>query len=94
MKKKIVPAVRPLGDNVLIAPRAADARTAAGIFLPETASKEKPQQGTVVAIGDSDKIRVAAGQDVIYARYAGTEIAVDGADYLIVKNTDILAVIG
>ncbi len=85
--------VKPLGDNVLVEPVKAQEKTDSGIYLPETASQEKPQQGKVVAVGDSDKIKVEKGQTVIYSRYSGTEVTVDGEEYLIVKNGDILAVV-
>lgn len=90
MKK---PNVKPLGENVLIQPEKPEKKTAAGIVLPESASAERPQQGAVIAIGESEKIQVKAGQSVIYTRYGGTEIKIEGTDYLIVSNKDILAVI-
>ncbi len=85
--------VRPLGENVLIQPQKPEAQTAAGIFLPETASDERSQMGTVVAIGESDKITVKAGQTVLFKRYGGEEVTVDGEDYLVASYKDILAVI-
>jgi len=84
--------VRPLGENVLVEPEEQEQKTGSGIYLPETASKEKPQQGKVVAIGESDKIEVKKGQKVIYNRYAGTEVEIEGKEYLIVKNEEIVAV--
>jgi chaperonin GroES len=85
--------VRPLGENVLIEPAKKETKTGSGIYLPETASKEKPQQGKVVAVGDDEKITVKKGQKVIYNRYAGTEIEIEDKEYLVVKVEDIVAVI-
>jgi chaperonin GroES len=85
--------VRPLGENVLIAPLKPETKTTSGLYLPDTATGEKPQQGKVVAIGDSDKIKVKAGEMVIYTRYGGTEVKIDGVEYLIVTQKDLLAVI-
>ena len=87
------PTVTPLGENVLIAPAQQDTQTDSGIYLPETASEEKPQEGKVIAVGTSDDISVKKGQNVIYNRYSGTEVKIDGAEYLIVKAEDILAII-
>lgn len=86
--------VKPLGENVLVKPEKMDKKTKSGIFLPENASEERPQEGKVIAIGDSEKIKVKKNQKVIYNRYSGTEVKIDGEDYLIVKNSEILAVIG
>ena len=89
--------IQPLKDNVVIAPKKEEEKnkTEAGIYLPETAESdnEKPQIGEVIAVGDSKKIRVAKGDNVIYNKYSGTEVSVDNKDYLIVKNDDILAII-
>ena len=90
MKKEMV---MPLGKNVLIQPEKADKKTDSGIYIPESASEEKPQQGRVMEIGDSKEIKVKKNQKVIYKRYSGSEIKIDGEDYLIVENEDILAVI-
>lgn len=90
MKKEII---KPLGENVLIKIIKEDARTKSGIVLPETASEEKPQEGKVVAIGKDKKIKVKKGQKVIFAKYSGSEIKIDGEDYLILKNEDILAIV-
>ncbi len=86
--------VRPLGENVLVAPQQPERQTSAGIYLPEDASGERPQQGTVIAIGESEKITVKKGQTVIYARYGGSEVKIDGEDYLVIPAKDLLAVIG
>jgi len=85
--------VKPLGENVLVAPEKPEKKTAAGIYLPENASEERPQQGKVIEIGDSEKIRVKKGQTVIYTRYGGAEVKVDGVEYIIVSSKDILAVV-
>ena len=86
--------IKPLADRVLIEPKEAETKTASGLYIPDTA-KEKPQQGTVVAAGPGRKdepMEVAVGDTVIYGKYAGTEISVDGKKYLIVKQSDILAI--
>ncbi|MDD5083369.1 MAG: co-chaperone GroES [Candidatus Moranbacteria bacterium] len=86
--------VKPLGKNILVLPQQAEKKTDTGIFLPDTATQERPQQGKVIAVGESDKITVKPGQTVIYTRYGGTEVKIDDQEYLIVKNEDVLAVIG
>lgn len=85
--------VRPLGENVLIRPEKPEQKTAAGIYLPDTASQERSQLGKVMAIGESDKIKVKAGQKVVFRRYGGEEIKIEGEEYLITNYKDILAVI-
>ncbi len=87
--------IRPLADRVVIEPKAAETQTASGLFIPDTA-KEKPQQGTVVAAGPGKKdepMEVQVGDVVIYGKYAGTEVSVEGKDYLIMKQSDILAIL-
>ena len=87
--------IKPLADRVLIEPMQAEEKTASGIIIPDTA-KEKPQKGTVVAVGPGttdEKMEVKKGDVVLYGKYSGTEISVDGNDYLIMKQSDILAVI-
>lgn len=86
--------VKPLGDNILIQPERADKKTNSGIFLPESASKERPEQGKVIEIGESKDIKVKKNQKVIFRPYSGTEVKIAGEDFLIVKNEDVLAVIG
>ena len=79
--------VKPLADRVLVEPAAAEQKTAGGIIIPDTA-KEKPQKGTVVAVGNGKKdepLTVKVGDLVLYGKYAGTEINVDGRDYLIIS---------
>jgi chaperonin GroES len=89
---KNAPSIQPLGENVLVEPMKADAKTASGIVLPDT-SEEKPQEGMVIAIGDDKKIKVKNGQKVIYSKYSGNEIKVGDKEYLLVKNEDILAIV-
>lgn len=87
--------LKPLADRVVIEPAQAEEKTSGGIIIPDTA-KEKPQRGTVVAVGPGKKdepMSVKEGDKVLYGKYAGTEISVDGNDYLILRETDILAVI-
>ena len=86
---------KPLADRVLVEPAAAEEKTASGIIIPDTA-KEKPQQGTIVAIGTGKKdepINVKVGDQVLYGKYSGTEVTIDGNDYLIMKEADIYGVI-
>lgn len=85
--------IQPLDENILIKVIEKDAKTRSGIVLPEGAGEDRPQEGKVVAIGDSKKIKVKKNQIVIFAKYSGTEIKIGGEDYLILKNEDILAVI-
>ncbi|NQT90037.1 MAG: co-chaperone GroES [Candidatus Omnitrophica bacterium] len=92
--------VQPLGDRVLLKPLEAQEKTKGGIILPDTA-KEKPQEGEVAAVGkgkttESGKIQaleVKVGDKVLYGKYSGTEIKIDGDDYLITREEDILAII-
>lgn len=85
--------VKPLGENVLIKPEKQDKKTKTGIYLPETASEERPQEGRVIATGDSKDIKVKKNQRVIFRQFSGTEVKIDKEDYLIIKNEDILAVV-
>ena len=87
--------VTPLHDRVIVRPAKAEEKTAGGIIIPDTA-KEKPQRGTVVAAGPGKKdepTTVAVGDVVLYGKYAGTEINIEGTDYLIMRESDILAII-
>ncbi len=87
--------LKPLADRVLIEPKEAETKTASGIFIPDTA-REKPQQGKVVAVGPGtkdEKMEVKVGDLVLYGKYSGTEITVEGKDYLIMKQSDILAIV-
>lgn len=82
----------PLNDRVLVKSVEAEEKTASGIFIPQT-SQEKTQIAEVIAIGDSEDIKVKPGQKILHDKYAGTQVKADGADYLIVAAADILAVI-
>jgi chaperonin GroES len=85
--------IRPLGTRVLILPLEEESRTSAGIFIPDTA-KEKPQRGEVIAIGDEeDEIKVEVGQVVLFPKYSGTDIKLDGVDHIIMESDDILAIL-
>ncbi len=92
--------LKPLGSRVVVEPIEEDERTAIGIVLPETA-KEKPQKGTVLAIGPGDRddkgnriaMDVAVGDVVLYAKYGGTEIKIESKKYLILRESDILAIV-
>ena len=86
---------KPNEDRVLIEPAEAETRTASGIFIPDTA-KEKPQKGKVVAVGEGLKdkpVTVKVGDSILYGKYAGTEISIDGKEYLIMRNSDIFGII-
>lgn len=85
--------VRPLGENVLISPEKPEQKTSSGLYLPETANQERPQLGKVMAIGESDKIKVKTGKRVIFRRYGGEEVKIDGEDYMVTNYKDILAVV-
>jgi chaperonin GroES len=87
--------IKPLADRVVIEPKAAEERTASGIYIPDSA-KEKPQRGIIVAVGNGTKdvvMEVKTGDEVLYGKYAGTELNIDGVDYLIMKQSDILAIV-
>ena len=87
--------IRPLSDRVLVEPKEAETKTAAGLYIPDTA-KEKPQQGTILAAGPGKKdepMELKEGDVVLYGKYAGTEITVEGKNYLIMKQSDVLAVL-
>jgi chaperonin GroES len=87
--------VKPLEDRVLIEPQEAEEKTASGIIIPDTA-KEKPQQGKVVATGKGTKdveMQLKVGDVVLYGKYAGTEITIEAKDYLIMRQSDVLAIV-
>jgi chaperonin GroES len=87
--------VKPLADRVLISPAPAEEKTVAGIIIPDTA-KEKPLKGKVVAVGDGtkdEKMVLKAGDEVLYGKYAGTEIEIDDEKYLIMRQSDVLAIL-
>ena len=93
--------IRPVGDRVVVKPAAKEEVTKSGIVIPDTA-KEKPQEGTVIAVGsgrlldngDRAVIDVREGDRVLFAKYGGTEFKLDGEEYLVLKESDILAIIG
>lgn len=93
--------LKPLGDRLVVEPQEQETTTASGLVLPETA-KEKPQQGTVLAVGPGKKgddgkyagLEVSVGNTVLYAKYGGTEVKLDGKKYLILKESDVLALVG
>jgi chaperonin GroES len=87
--------IKPLADRVVIEPQAAETKTASGIIIPDSA-KEKPQQGKVVAVGNGTKdepLTVKVGDNVLYGKYAGTELKLEGNDYLIMRESDIFAIL-
>ena len=87
--------VKPLADRVIIEPAAAEEKTAGGIIIPDTA-KEKPKQGKIIADGNGKKdepLTVKAGDNVLYGQYSGTEIKIEGLDYLIMRESDIFAIV-
>lgn len=87
--------IKPLGDRVLVEPQEAETKTSGGIFIPDSA-QEKPQKGKVIAVGSGTKevdMEVKAGDIVLYGKYSGTELQVEGNDYLMMRQSDILAVI-
>ncbi len=87
--------IKPLADRVIIEPAAAEERTAGGLIIPDTA-KEKPQRGKVLAVGTGkpdEPMTVKVGDKVLYGKYAGTEITVEGKDYLIMREADIFAIV-
>jgi len=87
--------IKPLADRVLVEPAPAEEKTSSGIIIPDSA-KEKPQRGEIIAIGDGKKdepLTVKVGDKVLYGKYAGTEITVDGKDYLIMRESDIFAIV-
>jgi len=91
--------IKPLGERVVIEVAESDMKTASGIVLPDTA-KEKPQEGTVVAVGEGKVLdngnrvapEVKVGDKVIFSKYSGTQVKVEGKDYLVVRESDILAI--
>lgn len=87
--------IKPLADRVVVEPKEAETKTASGLYIPDTA-KEKPQQGTVVAVGPGTKdveMEVKVGDVILYGKYAGTEVTFEDKKYLIMKQSDILAII-
>ena len=101
MAQATVKTIRPLGDRLVVRPQEREEMTRSGIVLPDTA-KEKPQQGTVLSVvqgkldddGDRIPMEVEEGQTVLFAKYAGTEFELDGEDVLILRESDILGILG
>lgn len=93
--------LRPLGDRVIIKPLPSEEKTRGGVILPDTA-KEKPQQGEVVAVGTGRVLEngtkvpmeIKVGEKVLYGKYSGTEVKLEGEDYLIVKESEVLGILG
>ena len=88
--------IKPLADRVLILPQPAEEKTNGGIIIPDTA-KEKPLQGKVVAVGNGTKdeaMEIAVGDQVLYGKYSGTEVELEGVKYLIMRQSDVLAILG
>lgn len=91
---------RPLGDRILVKPKQSEEKTKSGIVLPDSA-KEKPQEGEVVAVGEGAKdengkkipMEIKAGDTVLYSKYSGTEVKIDGEEHLIIKESDVLAIV-
>ena len=94
-------ALRPLGDRIVVKQLEAQEKTKSGLILPDTA-KEKPQEAKVVAVGpgkqledgDVKKLEVKAGDRILYGKYSGTEVSIEGTDYLILREEDVLAIVG
>ncbi|MEY4111338.1 MAG: hypothetical protein RLZZ46_1694 [Bacteroidota bacterium] len=87
--------VKPIADRVLVLPAPAEEKTTGGIIIPDTA-KEKPQRGKVVAVGNGKKdepMTVKVGDTVLYGKYSGTELSIEGKDYLMMREADIFAII-
>ncbi|MCD4734835.1 MAG: co-chaperone GroES [Bacteroidales bacterium] len=87
--------IKPLADRVLVEPAAAEEKTSGGIIIPDTA-KEKPQKGKIVAVGPGtkdEKLTVKVGDTILYGKYAGTELTYEGSQYLIMKESDIYAIL-
>jgi len=87
--------IKPLADRVLVEPSAAETKTASGIIIPDSA-QEKPQKGKIIAVGPGTKdnpVTLKVGDNILYGKYSGTELKHDGANYLIMRESDILAII-
>lgn len=93
--------IRPLGDRVVVKPMEREERTKGGIFLPDTASKERPMEGTVLAVGEGRRddngklipMNVRVGDKVLFAKYSGTEFKIDDVEYLILSEKDVLGIV-
>lgn len=94
--------LRPLADRIIVRPTREEEKTKGGVFLPDTMNKEKPMRGTVLAIGNGKvdengkkiPLELKVKDEVIYSKYAGTEVKVDDEEYLIIKEDDVLAIVG
>lgn len=87
--------IKPIADRVVVEPAEAETKTVGGIIIPDTA-KEKPQRGKVIAVGDGKKdepMTVKVGDSVLYGKYSGTEVSIDGKDFLIMRESDIYAIV-
>jgi chaperonin GroES len=87
--------IKPLADRVLVQPAEAEVKTASGLYIPDSA-KEKPQKGTVIAVGNGKKdepMTVKVGDTVLYGKYSGTELSVEGSEFLIMRESDIFAIL-
>ncbi len=87
--------IKPLADRVLVQAQEAETKTASGLFIPDSA-KEKPQQGVIIAVGNGKKdepMELKAGDKIMYGKYSGTEVSFEGKDYLIMRQSDVIAVI-
>ncbi len=93
--------IRPLGDRVVVKPAEREEKTKGGIYLPDTASKERPMEGTVLAVGEGRRddngklvpMNVKVGDKVLFAKYSGTEVKIDEVEYLILAEKDILGIV-
>ena len=100
MSKTMNQKIRPLSDRVVIEPREMETKTAGGIYIPDTADKDKPIQGTVIAIGNGKYIegkllplQVKVGDIVLFGKYAGTNVKLDDSEYLVMREEDIMGVL-
>ncbi len=99
MSPKNTPKIRPLGDRLVVEPKETESKTAGGIVIPDTADKDKPMQGTVIAIGDGkwhdgkkQPLQVKIGDQILFGKYAGTSIKLD-KDYLVMREDDVMGVL-
>ena len=100
MSSKVTQNIRPLSDRVVVEPRELETKTAGGIYIPDTADKDKPIQGTIIAIGNGKYVdgkllplQVKVGDQVLFGKYAGTNVKLDETDYLVMREEDIMGVL-
>lgn len=100
MKMKMSKKIRPLSDRVVVEPREMETKTAGGIVIPDTADKDKPIQGTVIAVGTGkyidgklNPLQVKVGDKVLFGKYSGTNVKLDDAEYLVMREEDIMGVL-